>query len=397
MGYYQDVWGLSALADQFFKANEILNKAIKTFESGEPTEAAKLFSQAEIITQGWRATSLEKAGRYEEAADVLNKMEGHNGMSLQAIFRVNRFLGHPEHAITVGEQALEQFSLNPILLSDFAQLYDEVGEYKKAWDTASESNRKALDLHNDGKWLCGMEGFDELNWSYRTSEEYSPVFIAGMPRTGTTLLDRMLSCHPNLVSLGEDMSFMEKFNYDDKVYSWGESLANKPDVRFFIKKYIRQKRAISKYPFNFQWLGFIVGCFPKAKIIRMRRNRKDVAVSIYLRNFRDGNYGWSRHLDGIVDAIAKEEYFWDFWKSQGIEWKDVWYEDLIKQTDATIKSVYKFIGEEYAPWSGYKDKAKEIMEASYEEVRLPISDAHIERWRNYYEFAPGFFDELDQI
>lgn len=131
------------------------------------------------------------------------------------------------------------------------------------------------------------------------SDSTQPVFIVGLPRSGTTLIERIISSHPSAQSVGESTKIPRIINDIRKKYgTYPDALSDiqRSDLAKHAEDYLSHiqhltpssERIIDKLPFNFQHLGLIQSLFPKAKIIHCIRNRIDVGLSCFMQNFADG-------------------------------------------------------------------------------------------------------------
>ena len=190
--------------------------------------------------------------------------------------------------------------------------------------------------------------FDDLS---NTDEKLKPIFIIGMPRSGTSLVEQIISSHHKVQGLGElnffnnvaNKEFLEKniFNHHD---------LNMENVKFVTKKFnsilknfnIETEKFTDKTLLNFYWVGLIKLCYPNAKIIHCTRNPKDNLLSIY-KNLFDHEGGWCYNEENLVQYYKIYNKIINYWKTKIPNFiSDIKYEDLINEPKLHIKNLLKY-------------------------------------------------------
>ena len=226
----------------------------------------------------------------------------------------------------------------------------------------------------------------------------TPVFIVGMPRSGTTLLANMLANHPAVAQAGE-LTVISDFAADLRriagtrlPYPHGvKHLAAEP-ARTLVRDQERQLRlhlrpgtryVIDKNPLNFRHLGLMARLFPKARIIHCMRNARDTAISNYFQRFPTFlDYSFNlRHL-----AHFQMEYLrlMQHWRGTGLNMIEISYEDAVTQTVPVAQQLLTFLGLDWderclSPHTN----SSPIETASKWQVRQPIYTRSVGRWRRY--------------
>ncbi|MBE1159864.1 tetratricopeptide repeat-containing sulfotransferase family protein [Dyella acidiphila] len=239
----------------------------------------------------------------------------------------------------------------------------------------------------------------------------APIFIIGMPRSGTTLLDRILSSHPAIYSAGELQDFPATLQ---RVYGGATPILLDPDLPARVRqldwtqlgeRYLDATRAhaeqaahfIDKLPHNFLYAGFIARALPGAKIICLRRDAMDTCLG----NFRHLFERSTSYYDYSFDLLDTGRYYAGFDRLMA-HWQqalpgrvlEVAYEDLIDAQEATIRTLLDFCG---LPWDDAclqsERNAAPVNTPNAWQVRAPVYRTAIGRWRHY---APQL-EELRQL
>ena len=236
---------------------------------------------------------------------------------------------------------------------------------------------------------------------YSSNTEDKIIFILGMPRSGTSLVEQIISSHSNVFGCGElpilSKIIRENFiNDEKKIINLSEKLNDNPllldklkkEYLNFIKNFKAQKEYITdKAPLNFRWIGFIKLLFPKAKIIHCHRDPKNNCLSIFKNLFEGGLY-FSYDQDDLVQYYNQYSDLMNFWKSK---YKnsilDIRYENLVSDNTNEIRNILKFCGLNFEEkcLSFYENKAP-IKTMSTAQARQPIYKTSINSFEKYSEY-----------
>ena len=228
-----------------------------------------------------------------------------------------------------------------------------------------------------------------------------PIFVIGMPRTGTTLLDRILSSHADVHSVGE----LQNFGVALKRASGSRTrpmldaetmrLAAQADWSALGRRYIESTRPatgttprfVDKLPHNFVYAGYIANALPGAKIVCIRRNPMDTCLS----NFRQLFALNSRYYDYSFDLLDTGRYYLQFDRLMAF-WRETFpdrileirYEDLVDAQEPTTRRLLASCGLEWQDAClAFERNAAPVATASAVQVREPIHRAHLGRWKRY--------------
>ena len=222
----------------------------------------------------------------------------------------------------------------------------------------------------------------------------TPIFIMGLPRSGTTLLERMLSAAPETSGLGE-VALINRY-IASRLASGTPLAAGLGDLRRDYAAYQtlagQARWSIDKMPANYVHMGWIARAFPEARLILMQRDPRDVALSIYEAYFDDPGQNFAFTEDGIRTRLALFEETKAAWRARGIDCFDVAYEDLVSTPEATLRRIATHCGLPYDPaMLKPEDNTGSIRTASNVQARREINRDSIARWERYPDLLPGIF------
>ena len=260
---------------------------------------------------------------------------------------------------------------------------------------------------------------DTFNKDVAGEQSDEPIFILGLPRTGTTLAERILSSHNDVFAAGELDNFgREMVKLADKAISTGRnsglnnssrinlvSQSSTIDFSELGKNYINSTqplrghtaRFIDKLPFNYLYAGLINLALPNAKIINMTRHPMAACYAIYKQLFRDA-YPFSYNLKDLAKYYIAYHQLMVHWKSvmPNVIY-ELSYENVVADLEGESKSLLKFCD---LPWQEqclrFHENKQASTTASASQVRQPIYSSSVERWRSYSEQLKPLQKMLEQ-
>lgn len=310
--------------------------------------------------------------------------------------------------ISAMQKTVEQNSEN---LQQTSALYFALGhaaEQKQDYPNAlanydkGNSIQARLKPFHQGKYiqlvtdLTGVTGEAYKEWS---DDHITPIFIVGLPRSGTTLIEQILSAHSR-VQATDELPFLERIalhmemngGYANRLLSLStdESKEFRQQYMSGADVYLKQDSDyfIDKYPGNFLHIGLIKRILPESIIIDARRDPRDNAVSAYRQLFNAGNE-FSASFDGIVQYYQQYLQLINHWQTvYPGQIKIVQYEQLVTAPDREIHSLLEFCGleNESGCFQFYNNK-RAVMTPSVNQVVQPMYTSSIGQWRHYEEIA----------
>ncbi|HLG88963.1 MAG TPA: sulfotransferase [Alphaproteobacteria bacterium] len=276
--------------------------------------------------------------------------------------------------------------------------FDDLGEHQNAIRHFDEGNR--IEYRNFAfDRTAWRKSIDQLISTFTAdffarkaplgSQSEIPILILGMPRSGTTLVEQIVSNHPK-VGAGGELRF-----WNDRATALGGAIASRLDTEIpeLAEEYLALLRRIDpdaaritdKMPFNFIWLGLIHLAFPKAKIIHCRRNPLDTCLSIYFLRFAT-RQAFAYDRGDLAFYYREYQRLMAHWRQvlPGDRLLEIDYEMLIADREAVTRRMIGFCGLE---WNDaclrHEDNRRVVKTASLWQVRQPIYQSSVERWRQY--------------
>jgi len=299
------------------------------------------------------------------------------------------------------------------------KLHDHLGQYDKAffnYERGNRLNQFRFDRSTHQKLVDDtLAVFNPKNMKHFPRSENPDsklLFIIGMPRSGTTLIEQILASHPEVFGAGElthicDITAAIPVTLDSQhlfpLYMSGINLEILDHFSFGHTKTIQtmtngQAVVTDKMPSNFVFLGLIELLFPNARILHCMRDPIDTCLSCYFQLFSQGQYFSYNHSD-LAFYYQQYKRLMAHWKSTlSIPIMDVHYEELVNDPESITRSMLKFSGLDWHDGclDFYKTK-REVRTASYDQVRKPVYKSSVNRWKNYERHLLQLKEELSRV
>jgi tetratricopeptide (TPR) repeat protein len=373
-----------------------------------------------------KANALSVLGRVDEALTLIERAIelGPTEVSLYAaLSRVKRF-GAGDPAIARMEGLLE--NLDPQsdeqrinLHFAIGKAYDDIGEANLAFPHFASGNalRRQRINYDENRELAGKASIAEffspaLMQSKAGQGDVSnlPIFVVGMPRSGTTLVEQIIASHPHVFGAGEHKSFQDALTalvrsgqpgFPDMVPSMtgAEIKALGTDYLARMAGFVPGgQRFTDKLPANYFFVGLIHLALPNAKIVHVRRNPVDTCLSIFSIDFTDAPM-FAYDLGELGRYYRAYEQLMAHWRQilpQGVM-LDVQYEDVVDDIEGQARRMVSFCG---LPWDdsclAFQSEGGAVRTASAYQVRQPLFRSSVERWRAYEKHLGPLLAALGQ-
>jgi tetratricopeptide (TPR) repeat protein len=292
-----------------------------------------------------------------------------------------------------------------------AKACEDLGDYEQAFSHYSKGNalrkkRLNYDINQD------IELFKQLKSSYPGIEKNAlkvdnlanrpmPIFIVGMPRSGTTLVEQIISSHSQVTGAGE-LRLAAQFG---EAIARGFSDSNTEALLSFRDKYLTRLQHMSngnlivtdKMPNNFRIIGLLAAAFPEAKIVHVKRNPAAVCWANYKQYFSSKNLGYCYDLDDVINYYRMYTNLMEFWErslSKRIYSLD--YELLTVSQEEETHQVIEYLG---LGWDekclSPQDNTRSVATASNMQVREKVYQGSSQQWKKYQPFLNGRLDDFE--
>lgn len=278
-----------------------------------------------------------------------------------------------------------------------AKEYEDVEEHAHAFDhvatgCALHRNSVQYDPHGENAEIDHIIRTQTRDWLAplpTASSAAAPIFVIGLPRTGTTLVERIIGSHSFVMSAGETGTFGNELR---------RALQGADAKQFAVlgRRYLdsiaafgvpRERRFIDKTLKNYLFCGFIHAVFPRAKIILVRRHPLDAGWAMYKAHFR-GQFSFSYDLTELADYLLAFRRLAAHWKATlpAHAFMEIAYEDIVRDQVNASRRLIEFVD---LPWQEgvlrfHESKAPSAT-ASAVQIRRPVYATSVGKWRHYAE------------
>ncbi|MFQ5509574.1 MAG: sulfotransferase [Leptospirillia bacterium] len=410
-------------------AHTLLGKI--TGESGRYRDALSIFTTAHALDPSnpqavaGKAQALERLGDVEAAYELVAPQieTGAITPAVALIFSgVSKKLGREAEALEMIERLLADADDLEVeacrQLNNMAgDLLHRIGEYDKAFahykacnDMAGERLDPAAHTAMVDRIIAAFSREAIKRLPKPAHRFRQPVFIVGMPRSGTSLTEQIIASHPLADGAGElfaishivarmpretgsKQAFPECIS--DLTRSEGDQLA--AVYVNILKSHGAEgaERITDKMPFNFRHLGLIAALFPDVPIIHTRRDPIDTCLSCYQQMFA-GGMSFSHDLGHLGFYYREYERLMAHWREVlEVPLLEVQYESLVSDQEAISRKMIEHVG---LPWDdaclNFHESGRSVGTASYDQVRQPIYQTSVARWKHYEKHLGPLIDAL---
>ncbi len=238
--------------------------------------------------------------------------------------------------------------------------------------------------------------------SRRADAGVVPVFVVGLPRTGTTLMAELLGRQPGVCNRGE-LPTLEFIAQRLAGLVPAERAAHLQEAAGIYLTHLRRDDApathyVDKNPLNLRYLDHVAAMFPQARIIHCRRQPRDTALSIWSQPFAREDYAFARDFGDIAALMEGCDALMGHWRQTlPVPIITVQYEHLVADPAATIKALLPQLGlSPHASTDAEATASTAITSASLWQARQPVHRRSVSRWRHYAELLPELLELFDE-
>jgi len=295
------------------------------------------------------------------------------------------------------------------LLFAIGKYYDDTAQFDLAFSTYRQANELKITIgggfdrikftHFINNLIHSYVRIENAQFQVATSCSERPVFIVGMPRSGTSLIEQIIASHPSAFGAGE-LTFWNEHglaalhgsdpNQLAQLVHEYENLLQQCDASAL--------RVVDKMPSNFMWLGVIKALFPCAKIIHAQRNPADTCLSIYFQDFKE-KHTYASNLEDLAFYYREYSRLMAHWRTvmPPDNLLEVPYEALIDAPEEWIRFIIEFIG---LDWNdkclAFHQTNRKVATRSNWSVRQKIYPNSKARWRNYQSHIAPLLNLLNE-
>ena len=380
-----------ALKPDFAVANN--NLGIAYLRTGDPKLASKFFENAITITPGY-------ATAHHNLSGVKVYKEKDKQVSLIESLLI-------ENNLSQKERIYLNFAL--------AKAYEDLGNHEELFKHLNEGNRirkkemsnSIADSEEHNELIKLFFNSNNIKLTYRDSLPIRPIFIVGMPRSGTSLVEQIISSHHEVYGAGEVNNFHNIIMPIIEKHALNENYNLKNDEFASIRKqysnslarfYANEKVITDKWILNFKTIGFILSAFPESKIVHLKRDARATCWSIYKHYFSDEGNRWAYDYQDLARFYKSYVGLMDYWHNlfPGKIY-DISYEDLTSNQEKETRNLLRYCD---LDWDenclNFYTNTRAVKTASAVQVRNKMYQGSSDVWRQYSEHLKPLLDALKQ-
>jgi tetratricopeptide (TPR) repeat protein len=394
---------------------------------GEGEEAEKFYRKALVLSPDNKRLRtllgevLIDLGRIKEGAVLFREVLAEDPHNISAIVGLAsaREAGDQDGDLERFEFALREGKLEPDkrapLHSALGQIYDHQKQPREAFlhfMKANELEKSEFSLtafrRQIDDTIALFSPFFFMSKTGFGSDSERPVLVVGMPRSGTTLTEQILSSHPLIEGAGELPDIRKLHDSVSHRGRWHDMMTALTDesCKELAARYLAEldrhsrtaQRVVDKMPHNFLTLGFTALLFPRARIIHCRRDPMDNCVSCYTHRFNKA-HGYSTDMKTLGLYYREYRRLMEHWrKVLPLKMFELDYEEMIADQEAMSRRLVDFVGVEWDDAClNFHETERTVRTLSRWQVRQPIYRSSVQRWRKYDEFLDPLKEGLGDL
>lgn len=314
---------------------------------------------------------------------------------IPAIYQLNKLnefsLNSIEHNMleSISDKELDKYNLSYKYLT-LSDIYYNQKNYHKFFQYLHKANQ----LQNS---LLNFKPYDQTKIKIQYNEldqfkfhnlDITPIFILGMPRSGSSVIEQVLSANEDVYAAGEIPLLHENFLINIQSNERGLDYNKLNSIRNSYITYLsalpKKKYIVDKLPLNFFWIGFIKIIFPNAIFIHTMRNKLDVCMSLYRTFFAQGVLEFSYSQKNIIDFYSLYQDMIIFWKSNHLNLIDVRYEDLLNNPPLIFDKLFKQLNLNFnESFLNLEKIARPVKTASFLQINRKLKKINSPDWTQY--------------
>lgn len=387
-------------------------------EMRDAPKAREMYERALAVDADYVPALFNLAGLYEEtgerqpATDIYDRILATNPRhwdSLARLAQAEKLTDPEDPLISRLRNAIEQAGDDRLaqegLYFALGKVLDEVAHFDEAFAAYGAANALGKQRNQPYDRRVTAQAFDQLislfehDWIERNATEStaSPIFVCGMFRSGSTLIEQMLSAHPEITSGGELDFLPWLIARNLGPYPQRVSNVSPRELQRIGDEYLSMSRELfpdaanltDKRPDNFLHLGLVKAMFPRARIVYTSRDRLDNCLSVFFQQL-GGNLSYASDLGDTADYYTQHVRLMSHWVACfGDDIFTVDYDELVRSPEPALRGLLNFLG---LGWDerclAFERSGDSVKTASVWQVREGLHKSSSGRWRNYAAVIP---------
>ena len=377
------------------------------------------------------ATLYEFTGQFEMAYALIEpslKEKTYHAIVGLVFARLCRQIGKCDEALQYIDKVLEKPDLSAssrkTLLFAAAKVLDNIGKFDAAFSYYKSANEtlgpQAYDTVSHAQTVDNIiKVFNPSLYIKLPKSNHSdrrPIFIVGMPRSGTTLTEQILAVHSKVFGAGELVTLAELVGTIPKLIPGSQQFPDcvtdlrQEHIDMLSRQYLEildrlvaeagatsAVRITDKMPHNFFYLGLIQLLFPEARVIHCQRDPVDTCLSIYCQDFNE-RHDYAKDLFKIGTHYSQYQHLMEHWgNTLTIPMYNLKYEELVANQKSVTKELIEFCGLDWEESCLYFHKLERTVNTpSYDQVRQPLYNKSIGKWRHYEKYLQPLMEGLQR-
>ena len=370
------------------------------------------------------ASTYQGIGKFDDAKKIIKQileLDPNNAASHKLLSGFINYKDNQDHLKTM-ESLLKTEHLDAGKKIDLhfalGKAYEDLGDFKSSFNSLKAANELKKEkvnyqiLEDEKMFNSIIKIFNDIdiNSFKKSQSDKEIIFICGMPRSGTTLVEQIISSHQDVSGAGEliylqsiiQKNFLEEHNLKkQKIIDQAnnqQNLIQKEYFEFLNSHKFHGKKITDKAPQNFRWIGFMKIFFPNCKIIHCSRSPKDNCLSLFKNNFASNSMDWSYDQKDIGEYYKLYEKLITFWKEKLPSFVyEAKYENIVKNPEEEIKNLIKFCNLEWNPdcLNFHKKSKTPIQTVSVAQARKPIYKTSVNSNSGFAPYLKELYNILD--
>ena len=401
---------LKTLVFDYYSAIELYNEALKIDENNQTI----LFT----LANAYHAT-----GEIQKTIEIAARILKLNPKDVSAHKLLSSIIDYSKDKANLNQMediiSEKDLSNDRVVDLSFAlgKAYEDLKKFEKSFLYLEKANKikKSDTNYNINEEEAFFESIKNTfqNFNFQNEKKIfnkiKPIFICGMPRSGTTLVEQIIASHNDVYGAGElvyiqrlvkeffikkNQLSIEKIKEEVK---GEENFINKEYFKMMNFHKFKENNFTDKAPQNFRWLGIFKIFFPNSKIIYCRRNARDNCLSIYKNFFAADDMNWSFDQLDIANYYNLHLNLMKYWKSKlGNFIYEIKYENLVSNKEDEVKKLIEFCDLEWDPacLNHHKNNKTPIKTVSISQARKPVYQSSVNSNSNYEKYLSEMFNLL---